>query len=133
MNPKIIFFSALIIVTGAFISMKTIFSNDEGPHGGKIQKVKNYTIEVKKMYSRFYAYLLDSENKTIDSKNLSCEIRFLQMDGTHLDIPLKPYPGDGFTLDYFSSDYNSYRITFKVAGTSVSAKFENESVLVKSK
>lgn len=111
--------------------MKTIFSEDIGPHGGQLQKAENYNIEVKREYSHFYVYLLDSKNKTISSKNISCEIRFSLYDGTYLDLPLKPHAADGFIIDYFSSDYNYYRITFQVEGKSVIAKFENENILVK--
>lgn len=133
MNPKIIFFSALIIIAGAFISMKTIFSDEVGPHGGRLQKAGKYNIEAKQMFSRFYAYLLDSEKKAIDSKGLSCEIRFFLTDGGQVDLQLKPYVGDGFSLDDFQSEYTSYKVTFKVAGKAVSAKFENENILVKGK
>jgi hypothetical protein len=82
-------------------------------------------------YTHFYAYLLTKENKSIINKDITCEIRFFLLDGTSLDIPLKPFEDNAFVIDYFASDYGSFRIMFQVAGKSVSAKFENESLLVK--
>lgn len=133
MKTKIIFFALLIVVTAAFISIKTAYASTDGPHGGQLKEVDNYNIEVNAVYSHFYVYLLDKQNKTISSRDLTAEIRFFLYDGTNLDIPLKPQAKEGFELQYFKFDYNSYRITFQVDGKSVSAKFENESILVKNK
>lgn len=133
MNPKLIFFILLILATGILISMKTIFTDKEGPHGGRIKDAANYNIEAKAVYSNFYAYLLTKENIPTSNKNLACEIRFFILDGSSIDIPMKKYGADGFTMEYFSLDFNSYRITFTESGKTYNAKFETENVLVQNK
>lgn len=133
MKTKIASFALLIVVIGVLYSMKNNSKLPEGPHGGRIKEADNYYIEVKSVYSHFYVYLLNKEYKTVIEKNTTCEIRFFLYDGSTLDIPLKPYAEGGFTMDYYSMDYNSYRIMFNVAGKSVSAKFENENALVQNK
>src|SRR3989344_1502778 len=131
MRTKIIFFVVLALIAGAFISMKTIFSDDQGPHEGRIQKVGNNYIEVKKEYIHLYAFLLDEQKNAMNNKDISCEIRFFIKDGSTLDIPLTKHGVDGFVVDYIANDYNSFRITFEMGGKSIGAKFDNESLLVK--
>lgn len=131
MRTKIIFFAVLVIIAGTFISMKTIFAADQGPNDGRILKVGNNYIEVKKDYIHFYAYLLDDQKNAMNNKDMTCEIRFFLVDGNTLDIPLTKHGVNGFMIDYFANDYNSYRITFEMGGKSIGAKFDNENLLVK--
>ena len=133
MKTKLIFFALLVIVTGVFISMKSIFTDTAGPHAGRVKAAGNYNIETKVIYTKFYAYLLTKDNKTINNKLLSCEIRFFLLDGTSVDIPMTKYGEDGFSMDYYALDYNAYRLTFITAGKTVNAKFEIENVLVQNK
>ncbi len=122
---KIVLFALLVVFTGS------VFTDEKGPHGGRIQKVDNFTIEVKRDFSNFYVYLLDDQNKTITSKDMGGEIRFYILDGSTFDMKLKPYNEDGYTLAYEAAKFTSYRITFKLAGKEISAKFENENAMVK--
>lgn len=131
MRTRTIFFAVILVLVAILISMKTIFAQDLGPHGGRIEKAENYNIEMKTDYTHFYTYLLTKKNKSINNKSISCEIRFFLLDGTTIDLPLKPFGDDAFVIDYFADDYGSFRVTFQVAGKAVSAKFENEKLLVK--
>lgn len=131
MKTKIIYFVILVLIAGAFISTKTILAADKGPNEGRIQKVGNNYIEVKKEYVHFFTFLLDEQKNEMSNANMSCEIRFFLSDGSTLDIPLAKHGTNGFVIDYFANDYNSYRVTFEVAGKYIGAKFENENLLVK--
>ena len=131
MRTRTIFFAVLLVLAALFISMKTIFASDLGPHGGKTEKAGDHYIEVQKDDAHFYAFLLNKDKESIKNTNISCEIKFFLLDGTSLNIPLKPFGDEAFVIDYFESDYESYRITFEVEGKSVNAKFDKESFLVK--
>jgi hypothetical protein len=124
---SVLFLAGIIIV---FISMNT-FDQNTGPHGGRIQKSENFTIETKTSYPYFYSYLLSAENKSIPNKGVACEIKFFLTDSTSLDFPLKPYQSDGFRLESNITDYNAYRITFHAFGRSISSKFANENAIVR--
>lgn len=130
-RPRIIFFIVLILLAAIFISTKTIFAKDLGPHGGRVEKAETHNIEVKTDYNHFYAFLLTTTNEPISNKNITCDIRYYLLDGSNLDMPLKPFGDDAFSIDYLAHNYNSFKITFQVDGKPVSAKFENDNVLVK--
>lgn len=131
MRTKIIFFAVFAIIAGAFISMKTIFAADKGPNDGRIQKVGNNYIEVKKDNVHLYAFLLDSQKNMMNNIDMTAEIRFFRIDGSTIDIPLTKHGVNGFVIDYLTNDYNAFRITFEIGGKSIGAKFDNESLLVK--
>ena len=132
MKTKIIFFTALVIITGVFISMKTMSTKIDGPHGGRIQSADKFNIETKMVFPHLYAYLLNEKNIPISNKGLTCNIEFFFLDNnTQTLLPLKPEGADGFSIETNATDYSSYRITFVAFGKTISTKFENENVLVK--
>ena len=133
MKTKIIVFAVLfIVISTAFTSMDK-FQVTTGPHGGRLQQVKNFNIEVNTSYSELSAYLLDKQYKPISNKGVSCEIRFLFPDSTNLDVSLKPYKEDGFRIESSVSGYHSYRVIFHAFGENISAKFENQIAIVREK
>lgn len=133
MKTKITVFAVfLLVLTAAFISMDKI-QTTTGPHGGRLQQVEKFNIETKTSYSEIYAYLLNKQSKPMSNKGISCEIRFFFLDGTDLDVTLKPYQEDGFKIESSISDYQSYRVMFNAFGKNISAKFENENAIVQKK
>jgi hypothetical protein len=133
MKVNILLFGLFLLgITIAFSSMDTQ-NSIKGPHGGRVQKAENFNIETKDSYPYFYAYLLNEQLKPLGNKGMACEIKFNYNDSTSLDFPLKPYNDDGFSIESAVSDYNSYRITFHAFGRTVSAKFDNENAVVRTK
>jgi hypothetical protein len=130
MKTKIIVFAVVLsIITTAFISTN-LFQTTSGPHGGRLQQVENFNIEIKTSSPEFYAYLLNKQFNPIGNKGVSCEIRFYFPDSTDLDVTLKPYQNDGFRMESSLSGYQSYRVLFNAFGKTISAKFENENAIV---
>lgn len=124
---------ALILGLAAIIISMNTFPQNQGPHGGRVQKAENFNIESKSSYPFFYAYLLNDQNKPISNKDIACEIKFFLTDSTILDFPLKPFGEDGFRIESTIRDYNSYRINFHAFGRNISSKFENENAIVRKK
>jgi hypothetical protein len=131
MKIKIILFTLLAITAIVIISMKTLSAKSDGPHGGKVKAVEKFNIETKIVFPRFYAYLLNDKLEPINNKGMTCEIQFSFPDSIQTSLPLKPEGTDGFSIETSVSDYSSYRVTFMAFGKPISAKFENESLLVK--
>ncbi|MGZ4118476.1 MAG: hypothetical protein ACXVPY_13385, partial [Bacteroidia bacterium] len=90
-----------------------------------------YYIEMKTTSTNLYAFLLNKQKKPMENRKISCETRFTLADGTDMKIPLKPFGKDGFTAESMNIKYSSCVIIFNVLGSSVSAKFENENLIVK--
>lgn len=111
--------------------MKTIFTDTEGPHGGKVKDAVHYNIESKVVSDTFYAYLLNKENKSIKNKGLTCKIQFFIIDGSTIEIPMNRYGEEGFTLEYFAHDFDTYSVIFKESGKVIQAKFESENLMAK--
>lgn len=106
----------------------------QGPHNGRIEKAGNlYFIEFKNLNQEIQTYLLDKTFKCIGNKDISCEIKFIYTDGTSYTKPLQPYGNEGFSSGIITSPFHSCRISFNVAGKIVSAKFENQHLLVQKK
>ena len=133
MKTKIFVFAGLLsVITVAFISMNT-FQVTTGPHGGRLQQVDDFYIEMKISSPEFYAYLLNKQYKPISNNGVSCEIRLFFPDSTDLEVTLKPFKEDGFRMESSVSGYQSYRVMFKAFGKTISAKFENENNMAQEK
>ena len=133
MKTKTIVFAALLLViTTAFISMDT-FQETTGPHGGRLQQVEKFNIEVNTVNSEFYAYLLNKQYKPISNNGVTCKVRFLFPDNTDIEVSLKPYQEDGFRIESIVSGYHSYRVIFNAFGENISAKFENQIAIIQKK
>jgi|ERR1035437_6922964 len=104
-----------------------------GPHGGKVKKTENFNIEKIQSHENLYVFLLDNNFKPMSNKGITGEIRFYFLDKTTSDIPLKPFEADGFVVGINDTGYHSCRITFLISGKSISAKFDNESLIVLNK
>jgi len=104
-----------------------------GPHGGKVKKAENFNIEKIQSPENLYAFLLDTNYKPISNKGVIGEVRFYYLDETTSDIPLLPFETEGFVVKMQENQYHSCRITFIISGKSISAKFENESLIVSKK
>ena len=104
-----------------------------GPHGGVVKSAENYNIESTAPYPKIYTFLLDKKFEPVSNKGLFCEVRLFPPDGIPIDLQLKPSGADGFEIESSAMAYFSYRVTFNVAGKSVSAMFYNENAIVKRK
>lgn len=122
--------SILIIVILLNLVWANKYQGPTGPHGGKIKKVENFNIEKIQSHENLYTFLLDANYKPISNKGVTGEIRFYYLDETTSDIPLLPYETEGFTVKMPDNSYYSCRITFTISGKSISAKFDNESLIV---
>lgn len=124
---KIFFLVVLYCIVIAFVSWNK--SQPRGPHDGVIKKTGNYFIEINTPGKFIYAYLLDKKLKTINDKDLSCEVKFALPDSTSFSLKLKPTTDGGFMGENLNG-FNGCIVTFIAFGKSISAKYENASVLV---
>jgi hypothetical protein len=133
MLKQILPFSLIFLVLGILLLVSlNIPQTSVGPHGGIVKVAGNYNIEMKSPYGNLYTWILDYKLSPLNNKGVTCEARFYFSDNTIVDTRLKPFGEDGFTTTT-ANDFLSCRITYKVAGKSVSAKFENENVIVQKK
>jgi hypothetical protein len=133
MKTKHIFSTLFVGIAIVFVSFNSYQSAIIGPHDGIVKEAGDYNIEIKNSEPTLYAYLLDKKLKPIANKGILCEARFLFSDSTNVNIHLKPYGNEGFSMESSALKYNSYRIYFNVNGKMVSAQFENESLIVEKK
>jgi|ERR1035437_2686533 hypothetical protein len=124
---------ALFILAALFFYELKPFQTADGPHGGIVQRAENYNIELKSFNSNLYTYLLDQKLKPVGNKGISCTIRFFIPDSATMDATLKPYQENGFLLESNTIVYQSCKVIFKMPGKSVSARFENENIMVNKK
>ena len=130
MKTKIIIIILLAIGAVSFISMN-YFQTSIGPHDGTVKPAGDFNIEEKHIYPSLYTFLLDKKLKPINNKGISCEVKFILLDSTDINIPLKPYGNDGFVVETGSLKFKICRVYFNVFGKSVSAQFENEEAIAK--
>jgi hypothetical protein len=126
---KIFFFIIL------FVAISQISSNsfqEKGPHGGTIKKAGNYFIEMTNPDKFFYAYLLDKDSHTLSNKGISGDVKFFLPDSSIFEVQLKPSGDNAFSGEGFPGFY-SCKISFNVFGNSVSAKFENQTLIARRK
>lgn len=125
-----IIFLALI----SFISIGWLNFQQEnpGPHNGTVKPAGNYNIEMNSPFGHLYTWLLDGDYAPIVNNGISCEVRLYFPDNTTTDIKLTPFGEDGFTAKT-ATDFQSCRITYDVMGKKISAKFDNDYVIVQQK
>lgn len=126
-KAKIIFLAFLYCILIAFVSWSK--TQAKGPHGGILKKTQGYFIEINTPGKFIYAYLLDKKLKTINDKELVCEVKFSLPDSTSFNLKLKPTTDGGFMGDNLNG-FNNCLITFTAFGNSISARYENASILV---
>lgn len=128
---KIGFILSIVLIA---ILLNLVWANKNqiliGPHGGKVKKAENFNIEKIQSHENLYAFLLDNNYKPISNKGVIGEIRFYFLDETTSDIPLIPFETEGFVVKMQDNSYHACRITFTISGKSISAKFDNESLIV---
>ena len=122
--------------TIAYIILSLLFFSfteqiQQGPHKGVVEKAGNsYFIEFKYLNQEIHTYLLNKTYTCISNKGISCEIKFIYSDSTSYTQSLQPIGNEGFSTGFITSQFNSCRIIFNIAGKTVSAKFENQNPLV---
>jgi len=121
----ILFFVMAVLVAG-------VASKKQGPHGGVVKRAENYFIEMKSADRKLYVYLLEKGLKTISNKGLLAEADFFFPDSTVQNVPLKPENYEAFVCET-PLNYHACKITFKVAGKLVFAKFNNPLKIVRHK
>lgn len=129
-KAKIVFLAFLYCILIALVSWNK--AQAKGPHGGILKKTQNYFIEINTPGKFIYAYLLDKKLKTIDDKELACDLKILSPDNTTFNLKLKPTADGGFMGENLNG-FNGSVITFTAFGKTISAKYENASVLVEEK
>jgi hypothetical protein len=130
MRTKFILITIVIIVIALVLIAQNFPGQSIGPHGGTVKQAESYCIEVKNPPGVFYAYLLDKKLKAVSNKGISCEVIFYAVDNSTSNVVLKPDGADAFYTENITP-YESCRVTFNVFGKSVSAKFQNETLMVK--
>jgi len=126
-KAKIFFLVLLYCVIIAFVSWNK--AQPHGPHNGILKKTGNYFIEINTPGKFIYAYLLDKKLKTINDKDLSCEVKFSLPDSTNFNLKLKPTADGGFMGENLNG-FNGCLVTFSAFRKSISAKYENASIFV---
>ncbi|HXB41854.1 MAG TPA: hypothetical protein VNZ49_15035 [Bacteroidia bacterium] len=119
----------VILFFGILGMTSLVLSKPKNSHDGTLKKAGNYFIEMKNAGKKIYAYLLDKKLKLADTKNTSGEVKLLFADSTYLYIPLQLQKDTAFTCEAPTGFYLC-KITFKVAGKIISAKFENQDKFV---
>ncbi len=119
----------IIIATISFYALQTV-QTTQGPHGGSLQKVKNYHVEMKALNTNVYTYLFDEKLKAISNKDISCTIQFFFNDSVATDARMKPIGDDGFVLESNAIAYRYCKIVFKMPANTISTRFENENIIV---
>ena len=105
-----------------------------GPHGGTVKKANNYfSIEILTSAEKMHTYLLNKKRKTIPNKELKCAAKLFFYDNTSTDVSLKPLGDEGFSIELSALKFSSCRITFTISGKDITAKFQNESLIVEKK
>lgn len=120
-----------VLVLGVIALLPTgLFQLAFGPHGGKVKKAENFNIEKIQSPENLYVFLLDSNSKPMANTGITGEVRFYFLDETTSDIPLIPFEKDGFVVKMNEDHYHACRISFIISGKSISAKFDNENLIV---
>jgi hypothetical protein len=132
MKTKITFLVILFSIAVAFVSFNK-FQSVVSPHGGRVKPAGEYNIEMKNVYPNLYTFLLDKNNKPISNKGIVCKAKFIFLDSTTLDIPLRPFEKDGFSGELNTLSFYSCRIYYDISGKSISANFETENQIVEKK
>jgi|ERR1035437_3365194 hypothetical protein len=130
MKARLIVPALFILATLFFYAFKPFQTVTGGPHGGTLKQVENYHIELKKVNSSIYTYLLDPKLKPISNKEMSCTIKFFLPDSATMDVAMKPSGADGFISESNAFAYQSCKVIFKMPERSISAIFENENIIV---
>jgi hypothetical protein len=105
----------------------------DGPHGGITKRADNYFIEVKTSDKFVNAWLLDTQMKPIDNKDIACGAKFILADSTSLNVKLLPLDKDGFVTDNIPG-CRAIKISFTLSSqTTVAEIFENQLPVTKSK
>ncbi|MBA3680932.1 MAG: hypothetical protein H0W73_07160 [Bacteroidetes bacterium] len=123
---KIVFLALLYCILIAFVSWSK--TQTKGPHGGIIKKIQNYYIEINTPGKFIYTYLLDKKLNTISNKEVTCDVKFSLPDSTSFNLKLKPHTDGGFIGENLNGFYGCI-VTFTAFGKTLSAKYENASVL----
>src|SRR4051812_37856045 len=125
-SPQIKIFTFIFILVA--ISLISNGFQDKGPHGGIVKKADNYFIEMINPEKFLSAYLLDKSMKTISNKGISGDVKFFLPDSSIFDVQLKPSSDDAFTGEGIPGFYTC-KVTFNIFGRSVSAKFDNVTLI----
>ncbi len=126
-KARIVFMAFLYCILIAFVSWSK--AQPKGPHGGILKKTQNYFIEINNPGKFIYAYLLDKKLKTISDKEMSCDVKFSLPDSTNFSLKLKPSTDGGFMGENLNG-FDRCIITFTAFGRTITARYENASVLV---
>lgn len=119
-KARIVFMAFLYCILIALVSWSK--AQPKGPHGGVLKKTQNYFIEIKTPGKFIYAYLLDKKLKTINDKEMSCNVNYSLPDSTGFNLKLKPSPDGGFMAEN-SNGFNGCLVTFATIGQSISARY----------
>ncbi len=126
-KAKIVFLAFLYCILIAFVSWSK--TQARGPHGGIIKRTQNYVIEINTPGKFIYAYLLDRKLNTINDKELACDVKFSLSDSTSFNLKLKPTNDGGFMGENLNG-FNGCVVTFTAFSKTITARYENASILV---
>jgi hypothetical protein len=96
----------------------------KGPHKGTIQEADPYHAEILVKDGKVYLFLLDGDAKPISNKGITASATFQTKDEKTITSNLMASGDDGFMSMDAVADFTNCIATFKVKGSSVSAKFK---------
>jgi len=130
MKTRLILPALFLLVTIAFYALKPFQTSLVAPHGGTLKQAENFQIEMKNSNSKIYTYLLDEKLQPVNNKEMTCAIKFFLPDSANLYVTMQPTGDDGFVTESNAYVYQSCKVIFKMPLRSVSARFENQNIIV---
>lgn len=124
MKTKVI--SVFLLLISTTLILLFFFQSPVGPHDGIVKQVGEYNIEMKNCYPVFYTYLLNKNNSPVSNNGISCMANFVFPDNTSINVSLKPFEQEGFSMGSGTFNFLSCSLNFNVRGKTVIAQFENE-------
>ena len=124
---KSIAIAVIIMVAGTTTTFAQVAkSTPKTNHGGVIQKTGDYHIEMVKVETKIYFYLLDASKKALANKNVSGTVLFQYAGNTSSTAALTAVGDDGFSAKNDKLDKSiSEVVKLKVNGKTITATFKN--------
>lgn len=124
---KSIVFGLFLLVAGTTISNAQ--ENKKTPHGGIIQNVGDYKIEMVERENNISFYVLDAKGKTISNKKVSGNVIFEFFNKTKATNPISLDVNNALSVEVPKANIYTYcTISVIVKGKTITARFRNSKV-----
>lgn len=105
---------------------------ETGPHGGLLKQVGEFKIELKLNSHFLYTYLLGQKGNSISNREVSCRVMLRHPNQSEVQLAMRRFGDDGFFSESGNIPAASYWICFEVKGETVSARFDDTNLFVRS-